>query len=95
MKKCVNGIYIPMTPEEIADCEAQAKQAEAAYWAAIPYDEAVSAEFRKEYSQDRVEAIINNYLLDPTNLLFAQEMQEMQDCRARCKAFVKERKAVV
>jgi hypothetical protein len=67
---------------------------EAEYWANVDYDTAVSLEFRKKYSQDRAEATINNYLLDPINEKYAREMQEMQEYRAWCKAYVKEKKGV-
>lgn len=66
---------------------------EAEYWRTVPYDEAVSAEIRKKYSQDAVEAILNNFLADPTNELFKTEFFALQDYRAECKAFVKEMKA--
>ena len=46
----------------------------------------VSAEFRKKYSQDDVEAIVNNYILDPTNEEYKTEMDKMQAYRAECKA---------
>jgi hypothetical protein len=48
--------------------------------------ELISKEFRKKYSQDDVEAIMNNYLLDPTNEKYKAEMDEMQAYRAECKA---------
>lgn len=88
----VNGIYREPTAEETAAMEAQVQAAEREYWASIPYEEAVSTEFRRNYSQDRVEAIVNNYLLDPTNSLFIQEMADMQQYRAECKAYVKSKK---
>lgn len=89
-----NGIMREETPEEIAQREQQAAQAEAEYWASLSYDEAVSIEFRKKYTQDRVEAIINNYLLDQADPLFAKEFQEMQTYRAECKKYVKEKKGM-
>ena len=85
-------VYRDMTPEEIAEMNAGTEQFEREYWANISYEDAVSTEFRKNYSQDRVEAIVNNYLLDPTNSLFIQEMTEMQQYRAECKAYVKSKK---
>lgn len=81
-----------MTEEEIAQLKAEAEKAEAEYWRNISYDEAVSAEIRKKYSQDAVEAILNNFLADPTNELFKTEFFALQDYRAECKAFVKEMK---
>jgi head-tail adaptor len=70
-------VYRDMTAEEIAEMNAGAEQVEREYWLNISYEEAVSTEFRKNYSKDRVEAIVNNYLLDPTNALFIQEMTDM------------------
>jgi hypothetical protein len=46
----------------------------------------ISKEFRKKYSQDDVESIVNNYLLDPTNTKYKAEMDDMQAYRAACKA---------
>ena len=45
-----NGIYRDMTPEEIAQQQTQAEQAEAEYWANISYNEAVEAEIAKRYT---------------------------------------------
>lgn len=85
-----NGKMRNLTPEELEAVE----QAKAEYWASISYEEAVSKEFRKEYTQDQVEAIINNYLLDQTDPLFIKEFQEMQTYRAECKKYVKEKKGM-
>ena len=92
MKIWKNGKPVELTAEEIAEMNAQVEQAEREYWSIISYEEAVSTEFRKNYSQDKVEAIVNNYLLDPTDMLFIQEMAEMQQYRAECKAYVKSKK---
>lgn len=46
----------------------------------------INKEFRKKYSQDQVEAIVNNYILDPTNEEYKADMMEMQAYRAECKA---------
>ena len=94
MKIWENGNVRELTAEEIATMEHSAKVAEAEYWASLSYDEAVSIEFRKKYSQDKVEAIINNYLLDQADPLFAKEFQEMQTYRAECKKYVKEKKGM-
>ena len=95
MKIWLNNDIRELTPEELAEMEAQQQAAEREYWANISYDDAVSIEFRKQYSQDRVEAIVNNFLSDMTNPLFIQEMQEMQAYRAECKAYVKTKKGVI
>ena len=94
MRICENGIYRDLTPEELKAMEQANAKAEAEYWASISYEEAVSIEFRKNYSQDRVEAIINNYLFDQTDPLFIKEFQEMQTYRAECKKYVKEKKGM-
>jgi hypothetical protein len=83
------------TPEEIAEMQAERKQAEREHWAGVDYGEAVSARFREKYPQRNVEAIQNNYLLDPTNEEYRAEFFAMQEYRAECKAYVKERKAVM
>ena len=49
------------------------------------YGYLVDKEFRKKYSQSQVEAIVNNYLLDPTNEGYKADMDEMQAYRAECK----------
>lgn len=53
------------------------------------YGTLVSREFRKIYSKDNCEAIINNYLDDPTNEKYVAEFREMQEYRKYCKNLVK------
>jgi hypothetical protein len=53
------------------------------------YGALVSREFRKRYSNDKCEAIINNYLDDPTNEKYVAEFRTMQDYRKYCKNFAK------
>lgn len=53
------------------------------------YGNLVSREFRKRYSNDKCEAIINNYLDDPTNEKYVAEFREMQEYRKQCKAEVR------
>ena len=86
-----NGIYRDLTAEELAAIEAQQQAAERKRWQTVDYGEAVNALFRQRYSQHAAEAIINNFLLDPTNEKYAREMQEMQDYRAWCKEYVKDK----
>ena len=50
----------------------------------------VHNEMRKRYSQDQVEAIINNYLDDPSNEKYCAEFRAMQDYRKQCKERAKE-----
>lgn len=49
------------------------------------YGELVSKKFRRKYSQDKAEAVINNYLSDPTNETYLAEFTEMQAYRGVCK----------
>jgi uncharacterized protein (DUF1919 family) len=53
------------------------------------YGKIVSNEFRKIYSADKCEAVINNYLGDPYNAKYVEEFKRMQDYRRHCKAFAK------
>lgn len=53
------------------------------------YGELVSKKFRRRYSQDEAEAVINNYLSDPTNQKYIKEMTAMQSYREECKAEAK------
>lgn len=49
------------------------------------YGKYVSKLFRRKCSQNKAEAIVNNYLSDPTNEAYIAEMKEMQDYRKECK----------
>jgi hypothetical protein len=53
------------------------------------YGSIVSAEFRKRYSAEACEAIINNYLDDPSNVKYVSEFKEMQEYRKQCKIIAK------
>lgn len=59
------------------------------------YGHLVEQEFRKEYSQSKVEAIINNYIADPTNENYIAEMKAMQEYRKKCKEKVKVKMSIV
>lgn len=90
--KHVDGKRVELTPEEIANMQAEAGHQEREYWQSISYEEGVHLEFRKEFTQQAVEAIQNNYFLDPNNPKYAAEMKYMQERRAAIKAFVKQKK---
>jgi hypothetical protein len=79
-------VYRDMTPEEIAEMNAQSAQAEREHWASVPYDEAVNAEIRKKYSESQEFAILRQ----------KEEKKDEYDqyyayCEA-CKAYVKQKK---
>lgn len=44
---------------------------------------------RIKYPEDKMQAIINNYLLDPTDTDVLTEFTEMQNYRKECKSFAK------
>ena len=52
------------------------------------YPELVKSFVRQNYSQDKVEAIINNHLAEPQE--HTAEFQELQEYRKKCKAYAKE-----
>ena len=58
MKKYVNGEYIEMTAEEIAEMQAQNEQEQAEYWSNVDYGEAINAEIRKRYTESQEFAIL-------------------------------------
>ena len=79
-------VYRDMTAEEIAEMNAGAEQAEREYWASIPYDEAVNAEIRKQYSESQEFAILRQKEEKP------QEYQRYYDYCETCKAYAKQKK---
>lgn len=54
------------------------------------YDAIVSALVTAEYPRDKMDAIVNNYLADPTNDNAVEEMLEMQNWRKAAKVIAKE-----
>ncbi len=54
------------------------------------YSTIVSALINNEYDNNRMQAIINNYLADPTDEEIAREWKEMQEFRAYAKSLAKE-----
>ena len=88
MKKYVNGKYIEMTSEEIAQYKAEQEQAEKEYWESISYDEAVNTEIRKKYTESQEFAILRQKDEKP------EEYQAYYLYCEECKAFVKEKKLV-
>nr|DAI65395.1 MAG TPA: hypothetical protein [Caudoviricetes sp.] len=53
------------------------------------YNRLVAAFVREKYSQNAVEAIINNYLADPNNTEYVAEFTALQNFRKECKAKAK------
>ena len=86
MWKLINGEYIEMTAEEIAQRQAEAEQAEKEYWLNISYDEAVNREIRKRYTESQEFAILRQK--DEKQ----EEYQAYYEYCEYCKAFVKQKK---
>jgi hypothetical protein len=53
------------------------------------YNRLVNDLIRKKYSQAQVEAILNNYLTEPTNTKYIIEFNALQEFRKVCKANAK------
>ena len=85
MKKCINGVSVEITPEELAAIEAEAASAEAAYWQSIDYGEAVNAKIRERYSESQEFAILRQKDDKP------EEYAEYFAFCENCKAAVKEK----
>lgn len=44
---------------------------------------------KRGYTVGRIQAIINNYLGDPSNDKYVKEFTDLQNCRNKCKAKIK------
>ena len=86
--KYVNGKKIELTPEELAQMEAEAKKTEVEYWANIPYDEAVNTKIRERYTESQEFAILRQKDEKPNEYSVYYAYCE------ECKAFVKEKKGM-
>ncbi len=58
--------------------------------AVLDYDSIVNAIISKEYHNDKMQAIINNYLLDPNNEDTTKEFNDMQAFRKKAKDWAKD-----
>lgn len=87
MKKYVNGKYIEMTEEEIAQAKEQSEQAEKEHWQNADYGEAINAEIRKKYTESEEFAILRQKEEKPDEYAAYYAYCE------QCKAYVKEQKA--
>lgn len=80
--------YRDMTAEEIASREAERNEQERHYWQNIPYDEAVDAEIRKQYTVSQEFAILRQRDEKPDEYATYYAYCE------QCKELVKSKKAV-
>jgi hypothetical protein len=86
MKKYINGKYVEMTPEEIAEAQAQSELAEKEHWQSVDYGEAINSEIRKKYTESEEFAILRQKDEKP------DEYAEYFAYCESCKAFVKAQK---
>lgn len=56
----------------------------------LEYGKLIDILINKKYSIDKMQAIINNYLLDSSDDLILKEFNEMQNYRKQCKIIAKE-----
>ena len=89
MKKYINGQYIEMTAEEIAEINAAAEQAERDYWQSVDYGEAVHTEIRKRYTESQEFAILRQKSEKP------EEFESYFSYCETCKVYVKEKKGLI
>lgn len=79
MKKILNGKVVEMTTEE----EAEMREATAAYWRSVSYDEAVNAAIRTRYTESQEFAILRQRDTKP------EEYAVYNDYCEKCKLEVK------
>lgn len=58
--------------------------------AVLDYDSIVNAIISEEYPNDKMQAVINNYLLDPSNEDTTKEFNDMQAFRKKAKDWAKD-----
>ena len=58
--------------------------------AVLDYDSITNAIISREYPTDKMQAIINNYLLDPSNKDTTKEFNDMQAFRKKAKDWAKD-----
>ena len=88
MNKVVNGKIRELTPEEIAQHQAEQAAAERAYWQSVSYDDAVDAEIRKRYSVSQEFAILRQKDEKPEE--YAAYFAYCEECKAFVKSKIKE-----
>lgn len=85
MKISINGNIRELTPEEIAQRQAESEQREREEWASISYKDAIIREIRKKYDECDELAIQRQKDRKP------EEFKEYDDYCEYCKAYVKEK----
>lgn len=88
MNKCVNGVILPMSDEEITELEQQNRQLEINYWKSIDYGEAVDNEIRKRYSVSEEFAILRQR--DSKQEEYSAYYAYCEECKAYIKKMIAE-----
>lgn len=88
MKKCVNGVILPMSEEEITELEQQNKQLEINYWQSIDYGESVDNQIRKRYSVSEEFAILRQKEEKPEE--YSEYYAYCEECKAYAKKMIAE-----
>ncbi len=84
----IDGVLRNLTPEEIAQREAETKRMESEYWQNTPYDDLVNAEIRKRYSESQEFSILRQRDEKP------DEYKAYFDYCEQCKALVRSKKSM-
>lgn len=87
-KSIINGVLYEreLTPEEIAQMQAEQEQAEKEYWQSVSYDDAVNAKIRERYTESQEFAILRQKDEKPEEYVAYYKYCE------ECKDFVKVKK---
>ena len=86
--KYVDGKFIELTPEEVAQFQAEQEQAEREYWQNISYADAVDMKIREKYTASQEFAILRQRDEKP------EEYATYYAYCEECKAFVKSKKNI-
>lgn len=89
IKQIINGVLYEreLTPEEIAEMQAEQEQVEKEYWQSVPYEDAVNAKIRERYTESQEFAILRQKDEKP------EEYATYYAYCEECKAFVKAKKS--
>lgn len=79
MKRCVNGVMVEISVEEIAQNEEEMKKQEAERWKNTPYDDLVNAEIRKRYSESQEFSILRQK--DEKPVEYAEYFRFCEECK--------------
>ena len=82
--KYVNGKKVELTPEELAQMQAEAERAEAEYWTRVDYAEAVNSKIRERYTDSQEFAILRQRDEKPEE--YAEYYAYCEECKEYVRA---------